>query len=165
MGMRPLLRRIACTAGLANSAAASPSQLTVDGAGELGILSTSRATLTAGYTRRFWCDRAYAEARLGGGTTGDLAVIEERAGVGLVFRRDEPVEVALGWRVGHTYLRGDLGDQPFAVNLLAVELVVQIAVAIAPGWRLHATPLAPTVYWHRTYSASLGLEAGVAYAF
>jgi hypothetical protein len=161
------VRSVVCVllVAVAASAHASPNRVSLDGSAEIGVLSASRGKLTAGYTRRFWDERVYAEAQLASGTTGDLVLFDERAGVGLVFRRREPVELQIGWRVGQQQLRGSIGSEPFKLNLFSVELVVQIGVAITDRWRLRVVPLGPTVYWNRSYAGSLGLEAGVDYAF
>ena len=150
---------------LATSASASPNRASLDIAEEIGVLSTTHTTLTGAYARRFWDERVYAEARLGFGTTGSLVVVEERAGIGLVFKRREKFEVSVGWRFGHTHFRGELSDLPFTVNVFALELVVQIAIAFKDDWRIRATPIAPTLFWSGTYAGTIGLELGAEYAF
>lgn len=155
---------LASTAGPA-AAGAGSNRASIDVAGELGILSTTHATVTAAYARRLWSNRVQIEARFGLGTDGDLLIIEDRAGIGLVFTPSRRVDLVVGWRVGSSYLRGDLGDVAFSTHLLAVEAVVLIAIALAPEWRLRVVPAAPTMFWDRTYGASVGLELGVDYAF
>src|SRR5215813_3598428 len=81
----------ACTAalvcGLAGAAwaDAGDNHVSADVAGNIGVLSATHTTLTAAYARRIAGDRGYVEARIGAGTTGSLLVLEERAGIGLVF--------------------------------------------------------------------------------
>jgi len=140
-------------------------QLSVDLAAEIGVLSTTHATLTAAYARRLWDGRLYVEARVGVGTDAELAVIEERAGVGLAFRPRTRTEVLVGWRLGGTHLRGHLNRARYAVHLLAIELVVQLCIDLRPRWRLLVSPAVPTLFWHRTYGGAIGLELGVGRAF
>lgn len=139
--------------------------VSADVAAEIGVLSATHTTVTAAYARRLWDRRAYVEARLGGGTTGRLLVLEERAGIGLVFAPSERLDLLVGWRLGDSYFRGTLGEAPYAVHLLAAELVVQLSIAVSPRWRLRAVPLAPTLFWNRTYGGSLGVELGLGHAF
>lgn len=155
----------ALSVGSPAARAETPNHVSIDLAEELGILSTTHTTVTAAYARRLWSDRLYVEARVGLGTNGNLAIVEERAGVGLVFRSGERVEVLVGWRIGDTYLRGDLNAAPYAIHLLAVETVAAILVGVARDWRLRAVPIAPTLFWNRTYGGSIGLELGVDRAF
>ena len=135
----------------------------VDAVENLGILSATHTTLVAGYAHRF-DDRVYAEAQAGAGTTGALAVVVARAGIGIALYPSRRVELRLAWRAGDTYLHGDLGDAPFSVHLLAVEIVPQLALDLGRGWRLRAVPLAPTIYWHHSYGGAVALELGVEHA-
>jgi hypothetical protein len=140
-------------------------QLSVDLAAEFGVLSTTHTTLTAAYARRLWDGRLYIEARLGVGTDLELAVLEERVGVGLVFQPGTRTELLVGWRIGGTHLRGHLNLAPYAVHLLAIELVVQLCIDLRSRWRLLASPVVPTLFWHRTYGGAIGLELGMGRAF
>lgn len=139
--------------------------VSADVAEEFGVLSATHTTVTAAYARRIWDGHAYVEARLGTGTTGHLLVVEERAGIGLVFTPSPRVDLLVGWRLGDSYFRGSLGDADYAVHLLAIEVVAQLAIAIDPRWRLRAVPVAPTLFWNRTYGGSLGIELGLDRAF
>lgn len=140
-------------------------RVAVDGAFEAGVLLATHGKLTASYAHHIWEDGAYVEARLGIGTTGDLLVTEERAGVGLVFHPHHHVDLTVGWRVGHSRFSGMLGDAPLTVNLLAVELAVGLELELSPCWRLRTLPLGPTLYWNRTYAGTIGFEVGVERAF
>lgn len=148
-------------------------QLTLDAAAEIGVLARSYTTLTVGYARRLWCERAYVEARLGAGVAQGFTVFEVRVGAGLAFRPSERVDLLVGWRIGDTHLRGSLfkdlglgfGREPLTIHLLAVEIAIAIQVQIAGAWRLRALPLVPAVLWNGTYAATLGLELGVGRAF
>lgn len=144
-------------------------QLAVDLAGEIGVLSQSHATVTAGYMRRLWGERLYVEARLGAGASADFVVLEVRGGVGLVFRPGERTELLVGWRVGDTYLNGhlagDIGFAPLQIHLLAIELAITFQLELDERWRLRALPVVPTVFWNGTYGGALGLELGVGRAF
>ena len=145
--------------------AAADDRVAVDGALEVGVLLATHGKLTASYAHHFWEDGAYVEARLGAGTTGELLVSEERLGAGLVFHPRRHVDLTLGWRVGHSRFSGMLGDAHLAVNLVAIELAVGVAIEVAPGWRVRALPLGPTLYWNRTYAGTIGFELGVERAF
>lgn len=149
----------------AGPASASPNRVGVTLAEEIGVLSATHTTVTGSYMRRFWHDRLYAEARFGAGTTGTLLVLEERAGIGVVFRSGERIEVLVGWRFGHSHFGGELNDTPFTLNLLAFEVAVQFGIAVARDWRVRVVPVAPTLFWNKTYGGSIGLELGVDYAF
>ncbi len=149
-------------------------QLAVDLAGELGVISRSHATLTAGYSRRLWGERLYVEGRLGlGMAAGAFLVLEARGGAGLVFRPGARTELLVGWRVGDTYVNGDLRlggglfplGTPYDIHVLAIELAIAIQIDLRDRWRLRALPLVPTVYWNGTYGGALGLELGVGRAF
>jgi len=150
--------------------AGEPNRVVVDGAQELGVVSSTHSMLTVSYARRLWQQRLYAEARLGSGYAYDLletvglGVLEVRLGAGVVLRRDRRVEVRIGWRVGDTYLHGSLNEQPFGLHTFAIQLAPTVAVRLASSWRLRITPVAPTLYWNQTYAGSMGLEAGVEYA-
>ena len=137
----------------------------VDGAAELGILSTNHATVTGSYARTLWDDRLYVELRLGTGTTGTLVIIEERLGAGVRFAPSRRTELRVGWRIGHSHFGGTLGNAAFATDVLAIELAVMFGLHVGDHWRLRVVPLAPTVFWNRTYGGSAGLEVGVGYAF
>lgn len=145
--------------------AAADDRVAVDGAFEVGVLLATHGKLTASYSHHLSDDGVYVEARLGAGTTGDLIVTEERAGVGLVFHPRRHLDLTLGWRAGHSRFSGMLGDAHLAVNLVAIELVVGVAIEVAPGWRVRALPLGPTLYWNRTYAGTIGFELGVERAF
>ena len=159
------MRRAGLVLLLAGHAHASPNRGVVDVSEEIGVASATHTTVTCAYARRFASERFYGELRLGFGTTGTLLVVEERGGVGIVFRRGERIEVSLGWRVGHTHLRGEINELPFTVNVLALEAAAVIAVGLGEKWRLRASPAVPTLFWNRTYAGSIGLELGAEYAF
>lgn len=147
------------------SAAPGPNHISVDVAEEIGILSTTHTTATAGYTRRLWDNRAYVEGRFGIGTSGNLVFIEERVGAGFVFAPSQRVELLVGWRLGDSYLRGEINSADYAIHLLAVQLAIELVVSVKAGWLIRAIPLAPTLFWNKTYGGSLGLELGVGHAF
>ena len=151
---------------LASAQARADDRVAVDGALEVGVLSTTHGKLTASYAHRFWDDRLYAEVRLGAGlAAGDLWMVEERAGLGVVFVPSKRVELRVGWRAGHTHFGGEIGTVPYGLNLLAIEVVVQVALRVSDAWSIRAIPLGPTVYWNRSYGASIGFELGVERAF
>ena len=153
--------------GLAGAAwaDAGDNHVSADLAENIGVLSATHTMLTAGYARRIAGDRGYVEARLGAGTTGSLLVLEGRGGIGLVFAPSPRVDLLVGWRLGDSYFRGSIGDAPYAVHMLAIEVVVQLAIALDRDWRLRAVPLAPTLFWNRTYGGALGVELGIDHAF
>ena len=169
--LRGAVVAVAMLAG-ARAAAAGPvhHHVGLDTSLELGILGTSYLTATGSYARRLWNDRLYVEGRLGLGaaTAQQLGVIEERVGVGLAFRPSRKVELLVGWRLGHTAFVGSIrtfeGDEAFDVHLVAIELAVQIALELAPGWQVRVSPLTPQLFYNHTYSGSFGLELGVARA-
>ena len=152
------LRTLAVLIVLARAARADTASVDVDE--NLGILSATHTTLVAGYAHAV-DDRIFVEAQLGAGTTGSLVVAIARGGIGVVLHPSHRIELRLGWRVGDTYLHGDLGNAPFSVHLLAVEIVPQLALDLADHWKLRAVPLAPTVYWHHSYGGAVALELGV----
>ncbi len=99
---------VATLLALGRVVAAEPDLLSVDLAEEMGILSSTRTTITAGHAHRLWDDRAFIEVRLGTGRSIGLTVLDARAGAGLVLNRDERVEVLVGWRVGDSHLFGHI---------------------------------------------------------
>jgi hypothetical protein len=147
------------------SAGPGSNQVSIGVAEEIGILSTTHTTATASYTRRLWTNRAYVEGRFGLGTSGNLLFIEERVGAGFVFAPSHRVELLVGWRLGDSYLRGEINSADFAINLLAVELAIELVVSVKAGWQIRAAPLVPTLFWNKTYGGALGLELGVGHAF
>jgi hypothetical protein len=150
---------------LAGEAAHAENRLALDLDYEAGVVIASHGKLTVSYARSLQDDRAYVEARASTGTTGSLALLEGRAGIGLEFHPSQRVDVRVGWRFGDSYFRGTLNSAAFASNMFSAELAVQIAVAVSPGWRLHVLPLAPSMYWNKIYAASVGFELGVEHAF
>ena len=147
------------------SAAPGPNQISVGVAEEIGVLSTTHTSATAAYTRRLWANRAYVEGRFSLGTSGNLMFIEERVAAGFVFAPSHRVELLVGWRLGESYLRGEINSADFRIHLLAVELAIELVVSVKAGWLIRAAPLVPTLYWNKTYGGSLGLEIGVGHAF
>ena len=145
------------------TAYASPDYVSVDAGEDIGVLSSSHTMLAGGVEHHAWRDRVFAEARVSV-SRGDLTWIEERVGVGFVFHTGSRVTFALGWRAGDSYVTGSIGPAPYALHMLGVDLVTRISVDLGNGWRVRATPVAPTLYWHTTYGGALALELGVEHA-
>lgn len=152
---------VAVVIGIASPAVAEPNHVSVDLDEQIGVLTATHTDLTAAFARRFLDDRLYLEARVGVGRSDSLSLIEERAGIGVVLNRNERVEVLVGWRIGDTYWRGNLGSAPLAFHDLSVELAVVLAIRLAPSWRLRVTPLLPTLFWNHVYGGTIGLGIGV----
>jgi hypothetical protein len=156
-------------AGVERAASRRPepprNRLSLETAYEIGLMSTTHATVAAAYARRIWGDRAYVEARVGAGGWDHIVLHEERIGAGLIFDPSRRVDILVGWRIGRSSFRKYYGEAKLDVDALAVELAVKIAIAVAPRWELVMTPAAPTAFWDRTFGGAMGLEIGLAHGF
>jgi hypothetical protein len=155
------MRKLVLALVLASGTARASDFVTLDGGEDIGLLSASHTLVAPGYLHRWWGERAFVEARVSIARGAELTWIESRVGAGLAFHPGRRVELAIGWRVGDSYVDGTIGTAPFELHLLAVELVVRVTVELSPCWRLRATPVAPTLYWNNTYGGALALELGV----
>src|SRR5256885_493256 len=98
---------------LASGTASASDSVTFDGGEDIGILSSSHTLVAPGYLHRWWSERAFVEARVAIARGGDLTWIESHVGAGLAFHPGRRVELAIGWRIGDSYVNGTIGAAPF----------------------------------------------------